>query len=154
MYIKLTGIQNGNPVYLARSVGDLSAGWGLKDALCELTYYHYWSIISAVLENNQASNGHTILQCLRVERQGVRAFGYRTPFTCANRSITAVCKEAPGLKQPAGQTPWVYLKDVRTRKNIPCRRATQAYCPSGDLCASCRGKHFRKSPQQSPLYTA
>ena len=56
MYITLTGIQNGEPVYLARN---LSVP-GLEVALCELTYYHPWSNISAALGNNQASNGHTI----------------------------------------------------------------------------------------------
>ena len=35
----------------------LSSGWRL---LCELTFYHRWSNISAALGNNQASNGHTI----------------------------------------------------------------------------------------------
>ena len=60
MYILLTGIQNGETVYLARSVGDPSACRGLEVALCVLTYYHQWSNISAALGNNQASNGHTI----------------------------------------------------------------------------------------------
>ena len=53
MYITLTGIQNGEPVYLARSVGDPSACRGLEVALCELTYYHQWSNISAALGNNR-----------------------------------------------------------------------------------------------------
>ena len=52
MYITLTGIQNGEPVYLARSVGNPSACRGLEVALCELTYYHQWSNISAALGNN------------------------------------------------------------------------------------------------------
>ena len=60
MYITLTGIQNGEPVYLARSVGDPSACRVLEVALCELTYYHQWSNISAALGNNQASDGHMI----------------------------------------------------------------------------------------------
>ena len=61
MYITLTGIQNGEPVYLARS---LSVP-GLKVALCELKYYiliylHRRSNISAALGNNQALNRHTM----------------------------------------------------------------------------------------------
>ena len=59
MYITLTGIQNGEPVYLAKN---LSACRGLEVALCELTYYHRWLNIGAALENNQVSTGRTTLK--------------------------------------------------------------------------------------------
>ena len=58
MYITLTGIQNGEPVYLAKN---LSAYRGLEVALCELTYYHRWLNIGAELGNNKVSDGCTVL---------------------------------------------------------------------------------------------
>ena len=58
MYVTLTDIQNGKPVSVPGTAG---RGGGLEVALRELTYYHQWSNISAVLGNNQVSNGHTTL---------------------------------------------------------------------------------------------
>ena len=58
MYITLTGIQNSEPVYLARNLS-VPAG-GLEVALCKLTYYHRWVNISAALRNNQVSIGHAV----------------------------------------------------------------------------------------------
>ena len=59
MYISLTGIQNGEPVYLERnlpvSADGMSACRAPDAALCELTYYHHWENISAVLGNNQVN---------------------------------------------------------------------------------------------------
>ena len=57
MYITLTGIQNGEPVYLVSVPG--TACWGLEVALSELTYYHRWLNIGTALGNNQVSTGHT-----------------------------------------------------------------------------------------------
>ena len=54
MHVTLTDVQNGEPVYLTRSLLG-----GLEVALCNLTYYHQWYNISAALKNNQVSNGHT-----------------------------------------------------------------------------------------------
>ena len=60
MYITLTGIQNGEPVYLDRNLPvsavpleHTSACEGLEVALCELTYYHRLKNISAALGNNE-----------------------------------------------------------------------------------------------------
>ena len=50
----LTDLQNSEPAYLARSLSGR-----LEVALCELTYYHQWYNISAVLKNKQVSDGHT-----------------------------------------------------------------------------------------------
>ena len=60
MYVTLTDIQNGEPVYLA-SVPATACG-GLEVALCELMYYHRWLNIGAALENNQVSTGRTTLK--------------------------------------------------------------------------------------------
>ena len=49
MYVLFTGIQNGEPVHLARSLSVL----GLEVALCEPTYYHHWDNINEALENNE-----------------------------------------------------------------------------------------------------
>ena len=59
MYVTLTDIQNGEPVYLT-SVSSIECG-GLEVALCELTYYHRWLNISAELLNNKVSDGGTVL---------------------------------------------------------------------------------------------
>ena len=59
MYITLTDIQNGEPVYLV-SVPCTACG-GLEVALCELKYYHCWLNIRAELLNNKVSDGHTVL---------------------------------------------------------------------------------------------
>ena len=60
MYVTLTGIQNGEPIYLASVPG--TACRGLKVALFELTYYHRWLNFGAALENNQVSTGRTTLK--------------------------------------------------------------------------------------------
>ena len=60
MYVTLTGIQNGEPVYLASVPG--TACEGLEVALCELTYYHRWLNIGAALGNNQVSTGQSTLK--------------------------------------------------------------------------------------------
>ena len=60
MYVTLTGIQNGEPVYLASVPG--TACGGLEIALCELTYYHRWLNIGAALGNNQVSTGQSTLK--------------------------------------------------------------------------------------------
>ena len=52
MYVSLTDIQNGEPVYLTKNC----FAPGLAVALCELTYFHRWNSISAALKNNQVSN--------------------------------------------------------------------------------------------------
>ena len=44
-------------------------------------------------------------------------FGNRTQFACANVLLTAVCEKSSGLKQRAGQTPWVLSRQIRTRQN-------------------------------------
>ena len=51
MHVTLTDVQNGEPVYLTRSLSG-----GLEVALCELTYYHQWYNIRVV---GRVSNEHT-----------------------------------------------------------------------------------------------
>ena len=51
IYIHLNDIQNGEPVYLSRSLS-VSAS-GLEVALCQLTYYHQWLNIGTALKNNE-----------------------------------------------------------------------------------------------------
>ena len=51
MHVTLTDVQNGEPVYLTRSLSG-----GLEVALCELTYYHQWYNIRGV---GRVSNEHT-----------------------------------------------------------------------------------------------
>ena len=58
MYIHLSDIQNGEPVYLSRSLS-VPAG-GLEVALCELTYYHQWLNIGTALKNNELPGGRTM----------------------------------------------------------------------------------------------
>ena len=53
MYVLLTDIQNGEPVYLSKNISRLEV------ALVALTYYHQWHNISTALKNNQVSNGRT-----------------------------------------------------------------------------------------------
>ena len=52
MYVTLTDLQNGEPVYLTRPLSG-----GLEVALCELTFYHQFYNISAALKNNQIRSG-------------------------------------------------------------------------------------------------
>ena len=56
MYITLTGIQNGERVYLSKT---LSA---IEVALCKLTYYHRWYNISSAYKNNEVVNGEQVTQ--------------------------------------------------------------------------------------------
>ena len=56
MYVTLTDLQNGDPVYLTRPLSG-----ALEVALCELTYYHQFYNISAALKNNQIRNGPTTI---------------------------------------------------------------------------------------------
>ena len=56
MYVTLTDLQNGDPVYLTRPLSG-----GLEVALCELTYYHQFYNISAALKNNQIRNEPTTI---------------------------------------------------------------------------------------------
>ena len=51
MHVTLTDVQNGEPVYITRSLSG-----GLEVALCELTYYHQWDYIRGA---ERASNEHT-----------------------------------------------------------------------------------------------
>ena len=51
MHVTLTDVQNGEPVYLTRSLSG-----GLEVALCELTYYHQWYNIRGT---GRVSNEHT-----------------------------------------------------------------------------------------------
>ena len=53
MYVTLTNIQNGEWVYLTRSLSG-----ELEVALCELTYYHLWHNIRC---NERVSNEHTTM---------------------------------------------------------------------------------------------
>ena len=56
MYVTLTDLQNGDPVYLTRPLSGR-----LVVALCELTYYHQFYNITAALKNNQIGNGPTTI---------------------------------------------------------------------------------------------
>ena len=56
MYVTLTDLQNGDPVYLTRPLSG-----GLEVALCELTYYHQFYNISSALKYNQIRNGPTTI---------------------------------------------------------------------------------------------
>ena len=51
MHVTLIDVQNGEPVYLTRSLSD-----GLEVALCQLTYYHQWYNIRGA---GRISNEHT-----------------------------------------------------------------------------------------------
>ena len=53
MHVTLTDVQNGEPVYLTRSLSG-----GLEVAFCELTYFHQWFNIRGT---GQVSNEHTSL---------------------------------------------------------------------------------------------
>ena len=55
MYVTLTDVQNGESVYLTRS---LSGELELEVALCELTYYHLWHNIRGT---ERVSNEHTTM---------------------------------------------------------------------------------------------
>ena len=59
MYITLTGIQNGEPVSLAKILSERASA-ELEVALCELTYYHRWYNISSAHKNNEAVNGEHV----------------------------------------------------------------------------------------------
>ena len=56
MYVALTDLKNGEPVYLTRPLSG-----GLEVVLCELTYYHQFYNISAALKNNKIRNGSTTI---------------------------------------------------------------------------------------------
>lgn len=51
MYVSMTDIQNGEPIYFT---WNFSAP-GLEVALCELTFYHQWHNVSAALEKTVRS---------------------------------------------------------------------------------------------------
>ena len=55
----LTGIQNSEPVSLAKTLS-ARASAELEGALCELTYYHRWYNISSAHENNEVVNGEHV----------------------------------------------------------------------------------------------
>ena len=56
MYITLTDIRNGEPIYLAKNLSVPGTTCrGLEVALCELTYYHRWLNIGAELGNSRVS---------------------------------------------------------------------------------------------------
>ena len=154
MYITLTDIQNGEPVYLARN---LSVP-GLDVALCELTYYHRLSNISAALGNNRASNGHTIpdgyYNACGLDEEVFQPLGIELRLHAPTGRLQLSAKKRLALNSRLAKLLGFTRRTFEPGKNIPCRRATQAYCTSRDLRASCRGKHFRKFPQRSPLYTA
>ena len=59
IYITLTGIQNCEPVSLAKTLS-ARASAELEVALCELTYYHRWHNISSAHENNDVVNGEHV----------------------------------------------------------------------------------------------
>ena len=61
MYITLTGIQNGEPVSLAKTLSARTSA-ELEVALCELTYYHRWYNISSAHKNNEVVNGEHVTQ--------------------------------------------------------------------------------------------
>ena len=63
MYITLTGIQNGEPVSLARAFS-ARASAELEVALCELTYYHQWYNIRSANKNIEVFNGKHVTQIL------------------------------------------------------------------------------------------
>ena len=109
---------------------------GLEVALCELTYYHQWSNISAVLGNNQVSNG----QCPGQQQRDPDRWIWSRDS----------CKKTSGVKQRAGQTPRVLSRDIRARQGVHGRRATQTNHPSGDLRASCRGQYVGEPLQRRP----
>ena len=113
MYITLTGIQNGEPVYLASVPGN--ACRGLEIAHCELTYYHRWLNIGATLENNQVSTGHTTLKIPDgyynvcelddvFQPQGTEIWRWL---------VGDVGRETSGHKSPASRPPWVFLRHLR-----------------------------------------
>ena len=132
MYVTLTDLQNGEPVYLTRPLSG-----GLKVALCELTYYHQFYNISDVLKNIQIRNGPTTTPDGYYNVCELDNF-----FQLLNAELTlhtAVYGETSefirDIKQRAGKTPWVFSRDIPTRQRIHRGQATQTCCLSGDLCA-------------------
>ena len=125
MYVRLTDFRNGEPVYLTRPLSG-----GLEVALCELTYYHQFYNISAALKNNQIRNGPTMIPD-----------GYYNVCELDNFfQLTAVYGETSeftiDIKQRAGETPYVFSRDIPTRQRVHRRQAIQTCCLSGDLYAS------------------
>ena len=152
MYFTFTGIQNGEPNYLASVPG--TACGGLEVALCELTYYHRWLNISAALGNNQVSTGQSTLKI---------PDGYYN--ACELDDVLQPLGTELRLHAPTG---WLELSAERrlvinrrlvdllgfSRQNTHRRQATPACCPLGGLCAPRSDQHFGKSAQRSPLHTA
>ena len=61
MYITVTGIQNGEPGFLVKTLSACSCA-ELEVAFCELTYYHRWYNISSAHKNNKVVNGEQVTQ--------------------------------------------------------------------------------------------
>ena len=155
MYVTLTDIQNGEPVYLT-SVPCTACGGGGGAGGRSL-----WAHVLPPLAQYQ--------RCYWITRSqmGAPCWTYLTDTTFASwtkrRSglwvlnwvcmTPPVCEETSGLKRRAGQTPRVLSKDVWARREPHCRRATSSGHPSGDLRASCRGQYVGEHPQRSPLHT-
>ena len=138
MYVTLTDLQNGEPVYITRPLSG-----GLEVALCELTYYHQFYNISAALKNNQIRNGPTTIpdgyynvcqlnkffQLLNTE------LTLHSPTGRLQLSMVKRLNLPVMLKQLAGETPWVFSRDIPTRQRVHRGQATQTCCLSGDRCA-------------------
>ena len=114
MYVTLTDLQNGDPVYLTRPLSG-----ALEVALCELTYYHQFYNISAALKIIRSEMdprrylmGITTFASWKI----FPAFECRTYFAFINASLTAVYGETSeftcDVKQRAGETPWVFSRDI------------------------------------------
>ena len=136
MHVTLTNVQNGEPVYLTKSLSG-----GLEVALCELTYYHQFYNISVALNNNQIRNGPTMIpdgyyNVCELDKF-FQLLNAELNFAYTNGSLTAVYGQTsevtPDVKQRAGVL--VFSRDIRTRQRVHCIQATQTCCLSGDLCA-------------------
>ena len=137
MYVTLTDLQNGEPVYLTRPLAGR-----LEVALCELTYYHQFynistalKIIGSEMDRRRYLMGITTFASWTI----FPAFECRTYFAYTNGSLTAIYGEtsefARDIKQRAGETPWLFSGDIPTGQRVHRGQATQTCCLSGDLCA-------------------
>ena len=142
MYITVTGIQNGEPVSLAKTLSACASA-ELEVALLELTYYHRLYNISSAYKSNEVVNGEHVTQipdryynvCELNEDVFEPLGAEHHLYTPTGR--LQMSEKTSGFKQRAGQTPWVCSRRIRARQNIHIGRATQACYPSGDLRAPC-----------------
>ena len=160
MHITVTGIQNGEPVSLVKTLSACASA-ELEVALCELTYYHWWYNISSAHKNNKVVNEEHVTQIpdgyynvCELNEDVFEPLGAELHLQTPTGRLQMSARKRLVLNRGLVKTPWVCSRRILSRQNIHCGRATQACYPSGDLRAPCWDKHYRQSTQGSPLYTA